>query len=310
MPGSGQATVNGRQRRGARRATSNPDSARTALNRSHGPLRADTEDAMRRLIATLALLAAAGASHAGSTGRLVDVRLYDATEQRELPLYRDGGRVFVPGTPGNRYRVVLENRTPERLLAVLSVDGVNAVTGQTAAPAQSGYVLGPWERAEIRGWRKSLQESAEFYFTELPDSYAARTGRPDDVGVVGVAVFRERTFHRPPIAQEAPAPWRGRDGAKAESEARSADGLAGSAKQHAPAAPAQELGTGHGERRWDPVGSTQFERRSSRPEEVVALYYDSVPVLIARGVMPPPRRHPRDRRPDPFPMGFVPDPRR
>lgn len=265
---------------------------------------------MRRLIATLALLAAAGASHAGTTGRLVDLRLYDADEARELPLFRDGSRLVVPGTPGNRYRVVLENRTPERVLAVLSIDGVNAVTGQTASPAQSGYVLGPWERTEIRGWRKSMRESAEFYFTELPDSYAARTGRPDDVGVVGVAVFRERTFHRPPIAQEAPAPWRGRDGAKAESEApaSSADSLAGAAKRHAPAAPAQELGTGHGERRWDPVGSTTFQRRSSRPDEVVALYYDSVPVLVARGIMPPPRRHPRDRRPDPFPMGFVPDP--
>lgn len=259
---------------------------------------------MRRLIATLALLAAAGASQA-STGRLVDLRLYDATDGRELPLYRDGGRIYVPGRPGNRYRVVLENHSPERLLAVLSVDGVNAVTGQTASPSQAGYVLGPWERAEIRGWRKSMQESAEFYFTALPDSYAARTGRPDEVGVVGVAVFRERTFHRPPIAQHAPAPWRGRDEAKAES---GADALAGSDKRHAPAAPAQELGTGHGERRWDPVDGTTFVRRSARPDEVVALYYDSVPMLVARGVMPPPRRHPRDRRPDPFPVGFVPDP--
>jgi hypothetical protein len=147
---------------------------------------------MRRLLATLALLAAAGAGQAGN-GRLVDVRLYDATDGRELPLYRDGGRMFVPGTPGNRYRVVLENRTGERLLAVLSVDGVNAVTGQTASPAQSGYVLGPWERTEIRGWRKSMQESAEFYFTELPDSYAARTGRPDRAGSAGpVARSRRR----------------------------------------------------------------------------------------------------------------------
>jgi hypothetical protein len=265
---------------------------------------------MNRLLATLTLLAAAAGTAHADTGRLVDVRLLDTTDGRELPVFRDGGRAFVAGTPGNRYSIVLHNRSGERVLAVVSVDGVNAVSGETAGARQSGYVLNPWQRTEIQGWRKSLRESADFYFTELPDSYAARTGRPDNVGVIGVAVFRERILHRPQIAQEAPAPWRGRNEAKSESEAaRSADSMAG-AKSHAPAAPAQELGTGHGERRWDPVSSTTFERRSSRPDEVVSLFYDSVPVLIARGIMPPPRRHRYRTEPDPFPIGFVPDPRR
>ena len=44
---------------------------------------------------------------------------------------------------------------------------------------------------EIAGWRKSMDDVAQFVFTDLPDSYAARTGRPHNVGVVGVAVFRE-----------------------------------------------------------------------------------------------------------------------
>ena len=45
---------------------------------------------------------------------------------------------------------------------------------------------------EITGWRKSLERTAAFYFTDLGDSYAARTGRPQNVGVIGVAVFQER----------------------------------------------------------------------------------------------------------------------
>ena len=48
---------------------------------------------------------------------------------------------------------------------MLSVDGVNAVTGQTASPSQGGYVLEPWETAEIAGWRKSLDDIAQFVFT-------------------------------------------------------------------------------------------------------------------------------------------------
>src|SRR3546814_3906476 len=60
---------------------------------------------------------------------------------------------------------------------LLSVDGVNAVTGEDADPSQAGYVLAPWQSTEIDGWRKSLDEVARFRFTDLPDSYAARTGR-------------------------------------------------------------------------------------------------------------------------------------
>src|SRR4029077_923714 len=54
---------------------------------------------------------------------------------------------------------------------------------------------------EMAGWRKSLERTAAFYFTDLGDSYAARTGRPGNVGVIGVAVFREK---RPPIAYRTP----------------------------------------------------------------------------------------------------------
>src|SRR6266536_4853579 len=88
-------------------------------------------------------------------------------------------------------------RRARRVLAVMSVDGVNVITGDTASPQQSGYVLAPYESADIAGWRKSMARTAAFYFTALPDSYAARTGRPDNVGVVGVAVFRRK---QPPVS--------------------------------------------------------------------------------------------------------------
>jgi hypothetical protein len=69
---------------------------------------------------------------------------------------------------------------------------------------------------------------------------------------------------------------------------------------------AQELGTGHGERRYDPVTGTRFERESSRPNQVVALYYDSYQALVARGVIRGWRSRPGE--PEPFPIGFAPDP--
>ena len=54
----------------------------------------------------------------------------------------DGTR-YVVGKPGNEYAIRVRNASGERALAVMSVDGVNVITGDTASPSQSGYVLGP-----------------------------------------------------------------------------------------------------------------------------------------------------------------------
>ena len=123
---------------------------------------------------------------------LVQVDVDDRTDASALPVYRKGGRQYVVGVPGHEYAVRIRNATGGRVLVVTSVDGVNVVSGDTASPTQSGYVLEPWGSVEISGWRKGLDRTAAFYFTDLHDSYAARTGRPQNVGVIGVAVFQER----------------------------------------------------------------------------------------------------------------------
>ena len=168
----------------------------------------------RRAVLALALCSAAIAAPACATGNLVDVQIVDRTEGQALPAYHRFGSAWVAGQPGHRYAVQLVNRTGGRMLVVLSVDGINAITGETAGVGQSGYVLGPYASAEITGWRKSAAEAAAFYFTSIADSYAARTDRPDNVGVVGAAVFRERVFRRPEPRNwtPPPAPFGSREG--------------------------------------------------------------------------------------------------
>jgi hypothetical protein len=225
---------------------------------------------------------------------------------------------WVAGRPGNRYSVRLTNRSGARVLVVLSVDGVNAVSGETASFNQTGYVLAPYQTTEITGWRKSMTEAAAFYFTSLPDSYAARTDRPDNVGVIGAAVFRERPreVYQAPIDRSERRPF-GRaesDGTQNAARARESESAASPAADAARAAPdakaagtAREdrLGTGHGEREYSPTSQTAFERASERPAEVTKLRYDSYENLVASGVVQG-RRIPAV--PDAFP-GFVPDPR-
>lgn len=235
---------------------------------------------------------------------LVDLSIVDREHATELPEYHARGESWIAGIPGHRYAVRLRNDSNERVLVVLSVDGVNAVSGETAAASQAGYVLDPWETADIAGWRKSLDDIAGFVFTDLPDSYAARTGRPDNVGVIGIAVFRERQFHRRPSSPPAIA-QRDAGTGKAMAEATP------SAPMGADAATTtrQQLGTGHGEREWAPVGSTRFVRASRTPTQVTQLRYDDTATLVALGVLP---RHTRPWQPAPraFPGSFVPDPPR
>lgn len=257
----------------------------------------------RKLLLAFAALLAASACSPSSARPLVEMTVVDRDSGDWLPQYRHRGDTWVAGMPGHRYAVRLTNTTGRRVLVVLSVDGVNAVTGQTASAAQGGYVLDPWESAEINGWRKSLDDVAQFVFTDLGDSYAARTGRPRNVGVIGIAVFEEA---RPRyFAYGSPAPI-ARDNGQAHAEETAAAPAV--AESRAADASRQRIGTGHGEREWSPVGETDFERASRSPAQVTQVRYDEERRLAALGILPRPYRRARDDPPYAFPNGFVADP--
>jgi len=269
-------------------------------------------------------------------GPLSDIEIIDRDTGQRLPIYFHEGRRYVAGTPGARYAVAVRNRTGARVLAVVAVDGVNAVSGETAAWHQTGYVLDAYQRYEVRGWRKSQARVAAFEFTALSDSYAARTGRPSDVGVIGVALFREAP--RPEPAQvapdvrqdsrlrsseqandaapaSAPAPTSSAGAAASAASAEKAEQSRGaadlaSAEATAPRRLQERLGTGHGRSETSQVSYTDFERARAQPDQVVTIHYDSRANLIALGVIPRPA--PERPVPNPFPgsLGFVPDPPR
>jgi hypothetical protein len=274
-----------------------------------------------RTLLYVALIAAATVSAPAARANLLDLAIVDRDSGATLRTYADHGKMYVAGTPGHRYSVRMSNRSGGRVLVVLSVDGVNAVSGETANPNQTGYVLDAWESTEISGWRKNLDEIAQFNFTALPNSYAARTGRPANIGVIGVAVFTERApvwREREKIARDAapaseiPAPSStaaAPPAQRAEREAAS-NAAAGAAKPAAAQADAmakseERLGTGHGAREYAHVDTTAFERSSQTPTETRAIWYDSYANLVAQGII---ERPIANANPQPFPGSFVPDP--
>jgi hypothetical protein len=269
---------------------------------------------MKTSFLALALAAALGAStEAAAVGRLVDLGVYDRTSQQELPVYIYQGRYYVAGQPGHRYQIHLRNDEGGRLLSVLSVDGVNVISGDTADWSQTGYVLNPYASTDIAGWRKSLEQVADFVFADAGQSYASRTGRPDNVGVIGVAVFRAL----PPLRRILPMAPQANSTAANTGRRATEDSMSAAPPAPAPAsmpAPlaktlesAGPLGTGHGPREESSVSYTDFKRASSTPDDVITIYYDTRERLMAQGVIPS-SRSPSPERPEPFPGHFVPDP--
>jgi hypothetical protein len=241
---------------------------------------------MKRVLAWAACTLLAAGCKAQGIGRIADVLVIDRESGASLPVNFYRGEYWVAGRPGSRYAIEIRNRSAGRTMAVTSVDGVNVLSGETAAWDQSGYVFAPGERYQISGWRKTDAQVAAFVFSASANSYAERTGRPANVGVIGIALFRER----PPQPAYAPQ----------ESEARRAQS----------SADAQKLGTAHGEREYSYVTQTQFARLQSEPNEIIRIHYDSMENLVAMGVIRRPHLLPNN--PNPFPgstdSSYVPDP--
>jgi hypothetical protein len=278
---------------------------------------------MKRTIWLAALAALLVSADAFAVGELAQVAIIDRKSGIELVPRYYHGEYWVAGIPGATYTIAIRNRLGERLLAVTSVDGVNVISGATASWDQTGYVFDPGQGYEITGWRKSDSQVAAFTFTDSPSSYAERTGRPTNIGVIGVALFRERQpaqtyapHTEPPVnpsAEDDESRLRAPDASTSKATESSAAPTPDRAEPAPPASlmkRAPKLGTGHGERETSYVTNTEFSRMQPQPDEVVRIRYDSLDNLVAMGVIPRPHRLVPVA--NPFPASaqqeYVPDP--
>ncbi len=148
-------------------------------------------------------------------GALVGVSVEVDGERAPLFPSPDGAdRFYLEARARAPYAVALANRTGDRVGVLLTVDGLNAISGERDAAPGRMYVLGPWERMTVRGWRTSLADVRQFTFVDERASYAVRSGKANArIGWIEAVVYREQRRY---VAR--PRPWREYGGRSEESD--------------------------------------------------------------------------------------------
>ena len=204
----------------------------------------------------------------------------DHSEMRTTEKWARDGVWYVEGIQGKRFLMNIMNRTSARVEVVVSVDGLDVSDGEEASIMKRGLVIGPWSSFTFEGFRTSESNVATFRFIEPGGSYAGLTGNLKNVGVIGIAVFKEKVI----IPLD---PWALRCGKwDRYNTADVSHGVdRGVICNSMPMASmtGQSLGTEFGESRLSQVGSTTFTRANLVPETTFTLRYENRETLMAMG---------------------------
>lgn len=210
-----------------------------------------------------------------------------------LPLYPvdsngrgDTYRAYLEAERGEKYGIRIANRTGRRIGVVVAVDGRNIISGKKSflRNRERMYILGPYETAVYDGWRTARNTVNRFYFTEPGDSYAAAFGDRSAMGVITVAVYREK--HAPPGRSYRERESGGKAGDDRSMAGEPAPGVPTGAERKglAPQAREESAGTGFGEERHSPSIRVHFD-----PERRVAerhfLKYEWKDTLCRKGIL-------------------------
>ncbi len=243
---------------------------------------------------------------------------------RPIREYPHQGRIYVEGRKGSEFSLRIRNNSSNRILAVLSVDGLSIMNGKAASYDSGGYVLAPHSDLKIPGWSLSMNEVAKFYFSQFGKSYAAKMDQPQNVGVIAAAIFLEKyslRFLSPPYTittthptsdpvwrtytmSSQPAPYNpSMTNGSLEcnccadvGSSHSGDSIPSAYFNSAP-----EVGTGFGDAAEFKVQNTLFDRADA-PCALLEALYDTKEGLLRKGVDT--RRKPEVAVPNPFPGQF------
>lgn len=101
---------------------------------------------------------------------------------------------YIEARENYEYSIKIKNNSYNRILAVVSVDGLSVMDGKSASDESGGYIIDGYQSYEIKGFRKDLDTVGAFKFVKKNNSYAKTKGNGAEVncGVIGVMIFEEK----------------------------------------------------------------------------------------------------------------------
>jgi hypothetical protein len=148
----------------------------------------------------------------------------------------------------------------------VAVDGRNIISGQKSwlKNTERMYIIDAYSTNEYSGWRTGQDKVNRFYFTDVPDSYAAAFDDESAMGLISIAVYPEIEHCKPPMNYSYLSPEKKmKEQSIDKAAAPSARGGAQSL---------ESAGTGYGREEYSPSYRVEFEPEKRAAESILIKY--------------------------------------
>lgn len=122
-----------------------------------------------------------------------NIELRVLVKGRPVTEYFHEAQYFIEGREGTDFELQVRNKSGNRVMAILSVDGLSITDGKPAGSESPGYVINAYQTITIPGWKLSGDQAAKFTFGSRSSSYVAQSeGDTSNSGVIGLMVWSEK----------------------------------------------------------------------------------------------------------------------
>ena len=220
---------------------------------------------------------------------------------RRTTEYAARGRRYIEALESAEYELRIHNPTANRVAVALAVDGMNTIDARhSSAWDARKWVIEPYGTIHVRGWQMSADNARRFYFTTERDSYGAKIGQTQNLGLISAVFFRERRPIRimpvTPGGREERPIYKRKDRAGIENSpgesATSANRDAAKPRSTTPYPPPDDESAATGIGRTVPNGVTWIKMDlDQRPVAEITIRYEYREALVRLGILP--RGYPR-----------------
>lgn len=219
-------------------------------------------------------------------------------------------KFWIEAREGTEYSIKIKNNSFRRKLAIVTVDGLNAISGKPQDDSiGQGYIVNAYNVLEVKGFRKDEETVGAFKFCKKGNSYCNEQGLKGNNGVIGIRLYDEKqawvTFSSSNEIKNAPfySPssiptctsypiltcsaenvYRSNSSTGDSGENYKSLDSCDISKTLRSESPKFDLGTTWGQKIEDKVTTVEFEVDESTKQELV-LYYDTRANLEAMGLV-------------------------